>query len=108
MITLFTAMRPTRTPGTSLRQSTPYTRPYAIHHHSLDPRRSPPPPPLPRARDGRSALGDGRRELVEVNDAIAISVHAAYDALTFNEGHLLARSEFECEAELGRIEEAVA
>jgi hypothetical protein len=45
---------------------------------------------------------------VEVNDAIAISVHAAHDALTFNEGHLLARSEFECEAELGRIEEAVA
>ena len=45
---------------------------------------------------------------MEVNDAIAISVHAAYDALTFNEGHLLARSEFECEAELGRIEEAVA
>ena len=44
---------------------------------------------------------------MEVNDAVAISVHAAYDALTLNEGHLLARSEFEREAELGRIEEAV-
>ena len=102
MITL-TSMRPTRTPGTSLRQSTTYT-----HIHTTPPQPIPPPTPGGSWRDGRSALGDGRREFVEVNDAIAISVHAAHDALTFNEGHLLARSEFECEAELGRIEEAVA
>ena len=49
MITMLTtppcAPHRTRTPGTSLRQSTTYTRPHAIYHHSLDPRRSPPAPP---------------------------------------------------------------
>ena len=76
------------------------TRPPPPHPH-------PHPPPLPPRTPRRSALGDGRREFVEVNDAVAISVHAAHDALTLNEGHLLARSELEREAELGRIEEAV-